>query len=70
MNMSYCQFENTLLDLKQCLKALRNREISSESEKKKAEKMINDFLDFLVEEGIAEEIENEDRIKEIINECK
>lgn len=29
-NMSYCRFENTLTDLKDCLRALENRDVSSD----------------------------------------
>lgn len=39
-NMSYCRFNNTLNDLEDCKEALENREIESESEKRKAKALI------------------------------
>jgi len=69
MNMSYCQFENTLTDLKQCLDTLENREISSQSEKRKARRMLEEFLNFCVGENIIESYSTI-KIMEIINECK
>jgi len=69
-NMNYCRFENTLADLKECIEALENREILSTSEIRCAERLINEFLDFCVAEGIIEELENDKKIKSIIDECR
>lgn len=68
-NMSYCRFENTKSDLKDCINALENREINSEEEKVNARRMIINFLDFCLNEGIIEDFEGE-RIQQIISECK
>ena len=40
MNMSYCRFHNTLLDLRDCRDALYNGEIPSEEEKRCAKRLI------------------------------
>jgi len=69
-NMDYCRFENTFNDLRECIKALENREISSTSEKRYAERLINEFLDFCVAESIIEELDDDKKIKEIIDECE
>ena len=66
-NMSYCQFENTLPDLIQCLTALTNREVSSESEKNLARKMLAEFLEFCEGEGIVDEV-NYGNIDELLDE--
>lgn len=67
-NMSYCRFHNTLIDLNDCIGALENRDISSDEEKRSALKMIKKFLGYCMEEDIIEDFD-EDRIKEIIDEC-
>lgn len=51
-NMSYCRFENTFPDLKDCLEALGEGEKLSESEKKYARKMLKLMADFLLEQDI------------------
>lgn len=51
-NMSYCRFENTFPDLKDCLDALKEGEKLSESEKKYAKKMLKEMADFLIETEI------------------
>jgi len=68
-NMSYCQFENTDKDLQECLDLLRERNISSNSEKRVANRILQTILLFLHDEEI---IENYDagKIKEIIEECE
>lgn len=67
-NMSYCRFENTLSDVRECIDALNNREISSDSEKGCAKSLLADVLNFCISEGIIEEYD-EDGISEIINDC-
>jgi len=44
-NMSYCRFENTSMDLNDCLNALEKRNISSDSEKRKAKKLLVNICD-------------------------
>lgn len=39
-NMSYCRFENTFNDLKDCLTSMENEDELSESEQKFKEKLI------------------------------
>jgi hypothetical protein len=70
-NMSYCRFQNTLGDLRDCLEALNNRNISSDEEKQSANILLKVMADFLVDESIIDEDGNVDydRIEEIINEC-
>lgn len=65
-NMSYCRFENTLSDLRDCKEALENREELSSREAKKAKALIDlcrniaddyddDYVDSLKEEDEEEE---------------
>lgn len=51
-NMSYCRFHNTHNDLSQCLDAVDNEDISSESELGKAKDMFHSFLMFCQENNI------------------
>ena len=57
-NMSYCRFTNTRNDLSDCLDALRDSDELSEEEAKAARWMLEEIIDFLLEEGI---IEDEDK---------
>jgi len=68
-NMSYCRFENTDNDLQECLDALRERNISSNSEKRAANRILQTMLLFLHDEGIIENY-NAGMIKEILEECE
>jgi hypothetical protein len=54
-NMSYCRFENTLGDVKDCVNALRHGEIESNGEKKKAKALLELMAEFLLEEGLISE---------------
>jgi len=67
-NMSYCRFENTSMDLNDCLNALEKRNISSDSEKRKAKKLLVNICEFLIAEEIIEEYD-QDKIDQIIEEC-
>lgn len=58
-NMSYCRFYNTRHDLEDCFDALYMEEPLSEEEKEECEKMVASMLGFLVENGLAEEIDGE-----------
>ena len=66
--MDYCKFENTLQRLSKCLESLESREISSESEKEKARKMLTYFLEFCEIEGLVDEA-NFGNIDKLIDEC-
>jgi hypothetical protein len=67
-NMSYCRFENTLGDMNDCLNALEERNVSSNSERRKASKMLNTICKFLAGEGIIEDYDIS-VIDDIIEEC-
>lgn len=56
-NMSYCRFENTFNDLKDCYNALANEGIESlsETERKYAEKLISMCEDISYEFGDIED---------------
>lgn len=54
-NMSYCRFNNTKIDLDDCLDALREGETLSESEFNKCKQMFRNFVSFLEDEGIIED---------------
>jgi len=68
-NMSYCRFENTNQDIKDCINALEERNISSQSEKRAAMKMLQNVLNYCQEENIINHY-NFDKLKEVISECK
>lgn len=54
-NMSYCRFNNTKIDLDDCLDTLREGETLSESEFNKCKQMFRNFVSFLEDEGIIED---------------
>ena len=54
-NMSYCRFRNTRNDLNDCLETLREEEELSEAEAKACKWMLEEVVDFLVEQGIVED---------------
>ena len=56
MNMSYCRFHNTLIDVRDCLDALRYEEEKlSEEEMLACRELFETFIDFCYDEGILEE---------------
>ena len=59
MNMSYCRFHNTNIDLQECLDVLRNREYEkvtlSKMEYCACENMFENIINFLIDEGIIED---------------
>lgn len=57
--MSYCQFENTFPDLKDCLDALREGKKLSESEKRYAKEMLEEIVDFVMEHELVTEVNDE-----------
>jgi hypothetical protein len=50
-NMSYCRFENTLNDLKDCFNHIDNVDNLSESEKRARERLIRICLDIANDYG-------------------
>lgn len=72
-NMSYCRFNNTSMDLDDCIEALENRDITSEEEKRNAKSMLTKFLEFSINEGLID-FENEcidkEEIERLISECE
>ena len=74
-NMSYCRFENTLIDLQECITALEDREISSDREKRKAKLLLETMAELLLSEGLIN-IDKDDcitvdynAINDLIEEC-
>ena len=68
-NMSYCRFENTKMDLADCIEALEERNIKSSTERRSARKLLIDILDFCENEGIIEGCDT-DVIEKILQECE
>ncbi len=69
MNMSYCRFRNTVIDIRDCLDALRyNEEKLSEAEMFACRELFETFIDFCYDEGILEEDYNamEERLNEFL----
>ena len=67
-NMGYCKFRNTVNDVRDCIKALEDREISSNEEKSAAKKLISEILDLCVSEEIIESYDKE-AVEGIIEDC-
>ena len=58
-NMSYCRFHNTQIDLEDCLDTLREGEELSQSEFEKCKQMFGNFIDFLLDEEIIEDVDGD-----------
>ena len=54
-NMSYCRFNNTKIDLDDCLEALQEGATLSSEEYRKCKQMFKNFVSFLEDEGIIED---------------
>lgn len=68
-NMGYCRFRNTRSDVVDCLEALRDERSLSEEEYAACKRMFEDFVDFLIEEGVVEDEDGEleDRLTEFFD---
>lgn len=66
-NMSYCRFNNTSIDLEECLDTINDREIASKEELAKAKKMFHMFLNFCESEGIIDNY-NESAVDDLLEE--
>ena len=53
-NMAYCRFYNTRRDLRDCIEAIECGDIHSAEEKSECVSMIEEVIDYLVNEGIVE----------------
>ena len=51
-NMSYCRFQNTRLDMMDCMDALDNRETLSEDERIACVRMFTGVLEWFEAEGV------------------
>lgn len=72
-NMSYCRFQNTLADLRECLGVLSNEEpIQSEEELAAARRMIKEITQFVSDANLIDEHGklDEEESKEILSRCK
>lgn len=54
-NMSYCRFNNTKMDLDDCLDALREGATLSNEEFRKCKQMFKNIISFLEDEGVIED---------------
>lgn len=68
-NMKYCRFFNTRDDLEECLEAIREDELISDSEVKAGRGMFIDFLDFCREYCIIDSYDT-DEIKRLFENMK
>ncbi len=66
MNMSYCRFNNTNIDLQDCIGALEDGETLSKAEFNCCKNLFRTFLDFCLDEGIIEDenYELDERLEE------
>lgn len=73
MNMSYCRFHNTVIDIRDCLDALRyDEEKLSEEEMFACRELFETFIDFCYDNGILEEDYNamEERLNEFLQDIE
>lgn len=73
MNMSYCRFHNTVIDVRDCLDALRyDEEKLSEEEMLACRELFETFIDFCYDNGILEEDYNamEERLNEFLQDIE
>lgn len=75
MNMSYCRFYNTVIDLRDCLDTLRYRgseEPLSTEEFVACRELFETFIDFCYDNGILEEDYNamEERLNEFLQDIE
>ena len=69
-NMSYCRFQNTLNDLRDCFKAIQNHEALSDDEANAFRSLMNDFDAFLNDEDLLfEDGIDFDKVEDLIREC-
>lgn len=69
MNMSYCRFQNTVIDVRDCLDALcYDKEKLSEEEMLACRELFETFIDFCYDEEILEEDYNtmQERLEEFL----
>ena len=68
-NMSYCRFQNTNIDLRDCLEALEDGSELSTDEFIACKNMFRKFIDFCCDEGIIEDEDGEldDRLEEFFD---
>lgn len=68
VNMSYCRFENTLLALRECIDDVQEhvdgyaKYPTSEGEAKQFRMMVQEFVNFLNENGILDEYNDVDEV--------
>lgn len=67
-NMSHCRFNNTQIDLEECLNAIEEQKIESLYEANKAKRMFEQFLGYCQDQGIIDGYD-EDIVNEIIDDA-
>lgn len=69
MNMSYCRFHNTRIDLADCLDAISQGDTISHEERVHGEKMFRSFLEFCRYFGIISDYRDEE-LTELFDDCE
>lgn len=67
-NMSYCRFQNTKMDVEDCIEALNDREVSSEDEAFAGKRMFKKILNFCQNEGIIDGFD-EEQLKKVFEQA-
>lgn len=67
-NMSYCRFNNTRLDMLDCINALQEGYNISDEEKHKARMMFDEIATFMVECGAIDSYDDQ-AMNDIIDNC-
>lgn len=65
-NMNYCRFNNTKLDVDDCIEALENDTQLSSAELEKAKDMFHNILTFCCNNGMIDDY-NQDQVDEYLN---
>ncbi len=69
--MNYCKFENTNIDVRQCLNSLRNRDVTSDRELEYARTLLIKVFEFLDDEGLINNGElDKNSLDDLLNTCK
>ena len=69
MNMSYCRFYNTALDVSDCIDALDEGDTMSASEASAGKQMFREMLDFCLDNGIVTDYDG-NAIDKLFNKLK
>lgn len=68
-NMSYCRFNNTQLDMMDCINAIQEGQNISDEEKRKARMMFDQIATFMIECGAIDSYDDQ-AMNDVIDNCE